>query len=222
MASGGRSVVRLLVEAVGHHCPAEHGDEDHECPAGKEVEDPDNPSDGSCEAVLGKRAIERVEETIVQLGRRLEAFIPHFDDVIGCYGCHIQSPRPDVDRSRLRKDLEDPDRTDWGGPRVAENRLVLAIDEGGMGGAGCNGPFSGGLVERGLDLATVAKASFVTTSDQDPPLLRRSTLRLYRTVESLLPVVQRQYVKVQRTGLSFSGSGSIVFVRVRELRSDIA
>lgn len=58
-----------------HHGPAKKGDENHKGPAREKVENPQDVSNGGCDAILGQRPSEGVEKSIVQFSRGFEVLL---------------------------------------------------------------------------------------------------------------------------------------------------
>lgn len=61
------------------------------------------------------------------------------------------------------------------------------------------------------------KAGLVASGDEHPPLLRLGGLRADGSVESLLPVVQRQDVQLAWAGLGLSSMNRVMSVRVGDI-----
>lgn len=97
-----------------------------------------------------------MEEAIMQLGGGFVALLLQLDNIIRGDSCHVESLRPDVNRRRFGKYLEDPQRTDRGGPGVAKDRLVFAVQKSGMRRTWCQSPFLSSFVECSLDPSTMA------------------------------------------------------------------
>lgn len=68
----------------------------------------------------------------------------------------VQSLAPDVNLGRLGHHLESPESSSAGGPRVAEDRLVIAVEQGQMRLLGLSRELGRRLLECGLDLVAVA------------------------------------------------------------------
>lgn len=139
-----------------HHSAAKHGDTNHESPAGDGVHDPQDITHSGGEAVLGQLSVVRVEEPVMQLSVGPVAILVQLDEVVRGHGGHVEALGVDVDRGRGGQDLEDPEGAGGGGPGVAEDGLVVAVDQGGMGAVGLKGEFGGCLVESLLDSVTMA------------------------------------------------------------------
>ena len=68
----------------------------------------------------------------------------------------VETALVDVDRGRSREHLEDPKVTWVGGPRVAEDGLVVAVDDAHVRGARGESEDAGGLVECIIDDSAAA------------------------------------------------------------------
>jgi hypothetical protein len=142
-----------------HHSSAEHGHADHEEPAGNQVEEPEDVADNGGQSVLSEPAIEGVEDTVVQLGLLLVAILLQLDKVIAGNGGHVEALGPQVDGSRGRQHLKDPESTGGRRPGVAQNRLILTVEHGSVGSAGGDSELGCSLVEGLLDAIAVACSS---------------------------------------------------------------
>ena len=90
------------------------------------------------------------------MGDRLDTIFMQLDKIVRCHGSHVEALSPDVDRSRSRQDLEDPDGAGRGGPGITEDRLVFAVDQGSMRGIRLESKYGSRLVERLFDSTTAA------------------------------------------------------------------
>ena len=74
---------------------------------------------------------------------------------LGRGGGQVEALDVDVDGGRLGQHLEYPEVAGAGGPAVAEDRLGVAVEDGGVGGLGQSRELVDGLVERRLDRAAM-------------------------------------------------------------------
>lgn len=139
-----------------HHSSAKHGHNDHEEPARNQVEAPEDVANNGRESVLSEPTVERVEDAVVQLALALVAVLLQLDEVVAGDGGQVESLGVEIDRGRRGKHLEDPKSASRGGPGVAKDGLVLAVEHCGVRGARSHGELGCGLVESGLDLVAMA------------------------------------------------------------------
>lgn len=137
-----------------HHGAADERDANHKQPAGDDVKDPGDVSKGHRESELSGLAVERVEPGVEELST--VAIVLDSDDIVGGDGAHVEALLVDVNGGGLGQHLKDPDIACAGGPAVAEDGLVLAIDEAHVGGRGEESESGCRLVVGGLDAITVS------------------------------------------------------------------
>lgn len=70
-----------------HHSAAEHGDDNHEHPAGENAEAPQNVAENSGHAILRDSSVERVKDAIVETGLGLVALLTQLNQIIRGSGC---------------------------------------------------------------------------------------------------------------------------------------
>lgn len=150
-----RTALLRRLHAVTHHRAADHGDNEHESPVGNEAESPEDVADGNRKAELGNLAVEGMEPRVEELEGLLAVGVES-DEVVDSGARHVEASLVDVNGSRLGQHLKGPDGADASGPRVAEDALVLAVENSHMRCLGGDGEAAGGFVEDLLDLLTLA------------------------------------------------------------------
>lgn len=139
-----------------HHASAGERDNQHEHPLGHEVENPEKVAKGDRQAKLGGLAIEGVEPRVEEGEGLLVASLLQLDKLLRSNGGKVKPLLVDVDGGRLGEHLEGPEVADVGGPGIAEDGLVVAVENAHVRGVwelcklGCR------LVEGGFNLVTVA------------------------------------------------------------------
>lgn len=141
-----------------HHGSATQGDEEHEEPAGDEVESPCDVGKGEGDAVFNGLAVERVEPTLTidEVESLLATRGVEVDEFIRGRGSQVESPLVDLDRRRGREHLEDVEVGGCRRPGVAEDGLVVAVHQAHVGSTRKDCELGGRLVEGRLDPAAVA------------------------------------------------------------------
>lgn len=140
-----------------HHCPAEEGNAQHHGPAGNDAESPEDIGHGHGDAVLGKLAVKGVEVSVLLLELALVlAGLVELNVIVWVRGGQVHALHPNIDRRGLGEELQQPDSAGAGGPGIAKDRLVIAVYVANMRRIWEGSDLGGGLVEGGLDTATVA------------------------------------------------------------------
>lgn len=145
------------LHAAGHHASTGKGDNQHEEPVGDEAKSPHDVAVGNGETKLGDLAVEGVEprveknETSLLLGLSSE-----LDKVFGGGGGKVESLLVDVNCSGSRKHVDGPDASSTGGPGIAQNRLVIAVEHAHIRRPRQDGKLGSGFVKSLLNLAAVA------------------------------------------------------------------
>ncbi len=75
-------------------------------------------------------------------------------EIVRSYGRHVEALGIDIDGSWGWQDLEDPDSAGWGRPGIAEDRLVFAVEQGGVGRIWFKRKYGSRLVKRLFDSTT--------------------------------------------------------------------
>lgn len=102
-----------------HHCSAKHGHDDHEEPAGNQVKEPKNIADRSGQSVLGKPAVKRMENAVMELACLSVSILLQLYKIVTRNGSQVQALGIEIDGSWLRSHLEDPESTSGCRPGVA-------------------------------------------------------------------------------------------------------
>lgn len=139
-----------------HHGSATKGHNEHEQPVGDQAENPHEVSKGSGETELSDLAVEGVEPAVEKLKLGLAARGLEGNQVVGGGGGHVQSLLVDVDLGRGREHLEDVEVGGGNRPGVAEDGLVVAVQESHVRSVGQNSKLASGLVEGLLNLVAAA------------------------------------------------------------------
>lgn len=96
----------------------------------------------------------RIWLNVVQVG--LASLRPEVNDVLGGDSGEVEALPVYLSLGGLGKDIEDKDGSGAGGPRVAENRFLLAVHGGDVRGLAQRPEFNCALVEGFLDLGATA------------------------------------------------------------------
>lgn len=121
-----------------HHRPAEKGNKKHHGPRGDDAKVVKRVGNGDREVVLGKGAVKGVEDTLdkVHAGRLLALrplLVKRVEKVGRGDGGEVQALPVDVDGGGLGKHVKDPEGRGAGGPDVAEDGLLFAVEDGEVG-----------------------------------------------------------------------------------------
>lgn len=111
-----------------HHSSAEERNANHEQPARNDSENPENVTEGHSEVVLGERAIEWVEITLIERLVFVLLSGKELSEGLHAGSGSVQALDVDVNWGRWCGDLDDPERWGAGSPTVAEYWLVVAIE----------------------------------------------------------------------------------------------
>jgi hypothetical protein len=139
-----------------HDRSAEEGNNEHEGPRGDNVEAPKNVANRNSQAVVSKDAVEWVEVALDETEALLHGLGLKIEDGLGADGREIQGLPVDIDRSRGRQHLKDPERTRAGTPAIAQRLLIFAVQAREMGGVGLGRELGSRLLEGSVKLAAVA------------------------------------------------------------------
>lgn len=206
LTGGGRSCCRTggtrWCHSLAHDVSAHEGNTNHEQPARNNGKDPENISEGDCEAVLGEYTIERVEITIVDrqvlpcLGR------VKVGEGLDLSGSGIQPSAAHNYWRWLGRHLEEPEAWWTGTPGVAEDWLVVAVKVSHVRSGWVDTPKQCGLVKSLLNLAALPKAGRVSSGKQNPPFFRLRALRLDARANGIFPAAEAQDVEGLASDLS--------------------
>lgn len=97
-----------------------------------------------------------MEEGLEQSVARLLAVVVVGENGLGGGAAEVETVCVDVNGGGGREHVKGPDDTGTGRPRVAENGLVVAVEDGHVGGLGEDGKLSSGSVESLFDGFTAA------------------------------------------------------------------
>jgi len=158
--------------SVAHEGSADERNTNHEHPTWDNSENPEKVTERHSEAVLGENAVEWVEVALV---KRLR--LPFLGGVkirerLDSSGGSVQRLNANIDWRRWRRELHDPERWWAGTPGIAEDRLVVAVEVSELRGSRVGRPEGCSLIESSLYANAVAKAGLVSSSNENPPLLR--------------------------------------------------
>lgn len=153
-----RSTTSRRLHAVGHHASACKGYNQHEQPVGNQTERPHGIAVGHRETELRDLAVEGVEPRIQQHEASLVLGLGRveLDEVLRRSCGHVESLLVNLHGSRRRKHIDGPDASRAGGPGIAQNRLVIAVDNAHEGRTGDDGKLGCRFVEGLFDCTTVA------------------------------------------------------------------
>lgn len=145
------------LKSVTHHASACKGHNQHEEPVGDEAKRPHDVTVGDGQTQLSDLAVEGVEPRIEEhKAGLLLVGSPELDEVIGRGGRKVQSLLVDVHGRGGRKHVEGPDGSGAGGPRITQDRLVVAVEHAHVRRAREDGELGGRFVEGLLNVAAVA------------------------------------------------------------------
>lgn len=140
-----------------HHASAEERNDEHEEPAGDERESPGEVAKGNSETQLGTLAVVGVEPGLVDGQAGVVAL--ESQEVLGGGGGQVDPLFVNVDLRGRGEHIEDPKAARAGGPAVAENGLVIAVEQAYVRRIRERSQLSGRLVESSLELVAVAWSS---------------------------------------------------------------
>lgn len=112
-----------------HHASAGEGDDEHKRPLGNEVEDPEKVAKRDGQAKLGGLAVEGVPEGLEQDKVLLVASLLQLHNLVRSDGGKVKSLLVDVDGGGLWEHVEGPDVANVGGPGIAKDGLVVAVED---------------------------------------------------------------------------------------------
>ena len=139
-----------------HHAAAEEGHEEHHGPAGDDVEHVEEVAKRDGETVLGEGTLEGVEVSVMVCPALLVTLVVQVDVGLIGGGGHVHALAVDLDRCGRGYHVDSPDSSAACRPAVAENGLVVAVDDCQVRGFGEQGEPGGGGVEGLLNLLAVA------------------------------------------------------------------
>lgn len=113
-----------------HDGSADERNANHEGPARNSGENPKEVSNRLGDAILGQRAIEWVEGTLIRSSLLPRLSEMNLSEGLDVGGRDIHWEDPDIDRRRLGGCVEYPEAWGTGSPAVTEYRLVVAVQVG--------------------------------------------------------------------------------------------
>jgi len=152
--------------------------------------------------VLSEETVEWVEDTLVDLQLLVRLAGEKVHEGLDLSGGGIESSGSDSDGSWLGQNIQDPESWRTSAPGVAKYWLVVAVQVGQVGSSRVDRPQERSLVECLLHLGTLAEASGVSSSNENPPLLWGGGSRLDTGADGLLPVTESQDVQSPAPSLS--------------------
>lgn len=141
-----------------HHGTRGEGDNEHEKPVGKDVEEPQDVGKRHAETELGNLALEGVEVG-VDLGPALISSLvgdAEGDHVVRGDQGDVEAVLVDVDLLGVGENVDGPDVASTDHPAAAQEGLVIAVEVTHLGAARRKGELGGSLVEGLVELTAAA------------------------------------------------------------------
>ena len=211
-----------MLHAGGHHSSADHGEDQHGKPAWDKAEGPEEVANRLRQAQFGNLAVEGMEQTLDTNEGLLLVGVTEGNKVIRGRGGSVEPLLVNIDGGRRGEHVEDPNVGSRGTPRIAKDRLVVAVHVTHVRAARKDGKLAGGLVEGSFNPLATTVAGLVPASNQNPPLDGSCRVGGNGLIKGFLPVVNGQDRQFLLAQLGLGGSDRVVDTRAGDVRAKLA